>query len=108
MATAYKVLGQTVSQANTLTTLYAVPVARSAVCSTLAICNMGLIATFRVAIRPLGATIQDANYIAYNSTISPGDTIFLTLGITLGATDVISVYSSTSTVTFNLFGSEIF
>jgi hypothetical protein len=31
----------------------------------------------------------------------------LTLGITLAATDVITVYASTTTVSFNAFGSEI-
>jgi hypothetical protein len=31
----------------------------------------------------------------------------ITIGITLGATDVITVYASTADLSFNVFGSEI-
>lgn len=107
MATAYKVLGQSIPSAATLTTLYTVPAATSAVCSTLTICNQGLTTTVRVAIRPAGAAIANSQYIVYDNLVNSNDTMFLTLGISLATTDVVSVYAGTANVSFNLFGSEI-
>jgi hypothetical protein len=108
MATAYKVLGQVEPSANTLTTAYTVPSSTQAVISTIAVCNLGSgPTTYRIAVRPDGETIADKHYIAYDSAIAPQDTIALTIGITLGDTDVVSVESFSGTVSFNLFGSEI-
>lgn len=107
MATTYKVLGQSNPAAITVTTLYTSPSVTSAVCSTLVIANLGLSTTFRVAIRPAGATLANQHYIAYDTPVNQYDTMFLTLGITLATTDVVSVYAGTATVAFSLFGSEI-
>jgi len=108
MAITYKVLGQSNPTANTNTTLYTVPAATSAVCSTLVICNQAAsAATFRVAIRPAGATIATQHYTSYDTNLNANDSITLTIGITLATTDVITVRASTTTVSFSLFGSEI-
>lgn len=107
MANVYKVLGQVNPAATTATTLYTVPSATSAVCSTLSICNIGASTTYRVAIRPAGATLADIHYIVYDAAIEQYNTTLLTLGITLATTDVVTVYAGTATVVFNLFGSEI-
>lgn len=107
MATTYKVLGQVVPAATTNTTLYTVPSATSAVCSTLSICNLGVSTTYRVAIRPAGATLTNQHYIVYDGAINSTDSVLLTLGITLAATDVVTVYAGTANVSFNLFGSEV-
>ena len=107
MATAYKVLGQSAPAATTNTTLYTVPSATSAVVSTLSICNRGVSTTFRVAVRPSGATLANQHYIVYDNYVNAGDTIFLTLGITLATTDVVTVYAGTADTSFSLFGSEI-
>lgn len=107
MTTTYKTLGQVAPAATTATTLYTVPADTSAVCSTIVICNLGASTTYRVAIRPAGATLADIHYIVYESTIDQYNSSFLTIGITLATTDVVTVYSGTANVTFNLFGSEI-
>ncbi len=107
MPNLYKVLGQSNPAAATLTTLYTVPTATSAVCSTLAICNQGVSTLYRVAIRPAGALISAAHYIVFDAAVASLDTVFLTLGTTLAATDVISVQAGTTTVSFNLSGTEI-
>ena len=107
MATTYKVLGQSNPSATANTTLYTVPAATSAVISTLSISNLGLSTTFRTAIRPAGATLANQHYIVYDSTINSGYSVYLTLGITLATTDVVTVYAGTSNVAFGLFGSEI-
>ena len=108
MATTYKVLGQQNPAATTLTTLYTVPSSTSAVVSTLMICNQATAtATFRIAIRPAGANLDLKHYLSYDTTIPANDSIALTLGLTLATTDVVSVYASTTTLSFSLFGSEI-
>jgi hypothetical protein len=107
MPSAYKVLGQSSPAATTLTSLYTVPAATQAVVSTLSICNYGVSTTVRVAVRPAGASIVNQHYIVYEAAVNANETLFLTLGITLATTDVVSVYSGTATVTFNLFGSEL-
>ena len=107
MATVYKVLGQSNPAATTVTTLYTVPSATSTVCSTLSICNQGVSTTVNVAVRPAGAALVAQHYIVNTLTVNQYDTLFLTLGVTLATTDVVSVYAGTATVSFGLFGSEI-
>jgi glucose-6-phosphate dehydrogenase assembly protein OpcA len=104
---AKKVLGQVIPSATTATTLYTVPSAKSAVISTLTICNQAATsATFRVAVRPAGATLATLHYVAYDVTVGASDTTALTLGITLATTDVVTVYASTATVSFHAYGDE--
>lgn len=107
MATVYKVLGQVKPNAATNTTIYTAPSATSAVVSTLAVTNLGVSTTFRIAVRPSGATLADQHYIVYDSTLNAGSSVYLTLGISLAATDVVTVYAGTENVAFNLFGSEV-
>lgn len=107
MATVYKVLGQSAPSATTATTLYTVPGATSAICSTLAICNRGVSTNFRVAVRPAGDTLANEHYIVYDNYVEQGDSVFLTLGLSLAATDVVTVYAGTANTSFSLFGSEI-
>ena len=107
MATVYKVLGQSAPSAATDTSLYTVPSATSAVVSTLSVCNRGVSTTFRVAVRPAGASIANQHYIVYENVVNAGDAVFLTLGITLAATDVVTVRAGTADMSFSLFGSEL-
>jgi hypothetical protein len=108
MATIYKVLGQSAPSATTNTTLYTVPAATSAVISTLVVTNRAATAaTYRIAIRPGGAAVANQHYIAFDVALAGSDATTLTLGITLAATDVVTVYASTANTSFNLFGSEI-
>jgi glucose-6-phosphate dehydrogenase assembly protein OpcA len=108
MATTYKVLGQSAPSATTATTLYTVPSATQTVVSTIAVCNRAATdATYRIAIRVAGSALSNEEYIAYDSTVAANDSTMLTIGITLGATDVITVYASTANLSFNAFGSEI-
>jgi hypothetical protein len=107
MTTTYKVLGQVNPTASTLTTLYTVPANVQTICSTIVICNQGVSALCRIAIRPAGASIDVKQYIVYNLVVNQYDSSFLTLGITLNTTDVVSVYADTAYVSFSLFGSEL-
>jgi glucose-6-phosphate dehydrogenase assembly protein OpcA len=108
MPTVYKVLAQSAPSATTNTNLYTVPAATSAVVSTVVIANRATTAsTYRIAVRPAGATIANQHYIAFDVPVGASDSTTLTIGITLAATDVITVYASTANLTFSIFGSEI-
>lgn len=108
MATTYKVLGQSNPAATTATTLYTVPASTQAVVSTIVIANLAATsATFRIACRVAGAALANSQYIAYDVSVGANDSTALTLGVTLGAADVITVYASTANLTFTAFGSEI-
>lgn len=108
MATTYKVLGQSNPAATTATTLYTVPSATQTVVSTISICNQAsTAATYRIAVRPAGATLAAQHYIVYGATVPASDSTMITVGLTLATTDVITVYASTATLSFSAFGSEI-
>ena len=108
MPQAHKVLGQSNPSATTLTTLYTVPVSTQAICSTITVCNTASSAmTYRIAVRPAGASIANQHYLAYDAALPANDTATLTLGVTLAATDVISVYAASANVAFSAFGVEI-
>ena len=107
MATNYKVLGQSAPAATTNTDLYTCATANGAVGSTLAICNRGATTTARVAIRPAGAAISNQHYICYDVSVAAADTLFLTIGVALANTDVVTVYANTANTSFSLFGSEL-
>jgi ATP-dependent protease ClpP protease subunit len=108
MANAYKILGQVGDGSSNDVTLYTVPASTETIISSIIICNRENSAnTFRLAIKSDGGTIADEDYIAFDSNIQANDTITLTLGITLDASDVISVGASDSNVSFSVFGTEI-
>jgi hypothetical protein len=107
MATTYKVLGQSNPTAASDSTLYTVPASTETVVSTITVANLGSTGTFRVAVRPAGATIANQHYVVYDAILNANDSITLTLGITLEATDVITVRASNTSFAFQAFGSEI-
>ncbi len=101
-------MGQSNPSATTATTLYTVPSATQTVVSTVTICNQAATAaTYRIAVRVAGAALSASQYVAYDVSLPANASDTLTLGITLNATDVITVYASTATMSFAAFGSEI-
>lgn len=109
MPNTYKVLGQSVPANTNATDVYTVPSATSTVVSTIVVANITATNyTYRIAVRPAGAAIANQHYIAYDVTCAANDSVTLTLGITLAATDVITIRSSNATsLVFNVFGCEI-
>jgi len=106
--TTYKVLAQSAPAATTNTDVYTVPAGTQAVVSTMVICNRAATAaSYRIAVRPAGAAIANQHYIAYDVVVAASDSTTLTLGITLGATDIITVYMSTANQSVSVFGSQI-
>ena len=109
MATTYKVLGQSAPTAATATSLYTVPSATEAIISTINIVNThaSTADVIRIAVRPNGATLANEHYIVYGVSLAAGSTFTYTGGITVDATDVITIFSTNGTSSFNAFGSEI-
>jgi len=48
-----------------------------------------------------------SHYIIYDATVAANDSTIMTIGLTLGATDIVTVYASATTMSFSLYGSEI-
>lgn len=108
MATTYKALGQVAPSATTATTLYTCPSATQTVVSTITVCNQaGTSGTYRIAVRPNAATLAQEHYVVYDATIAANTTAAYTLGLTIDASDVITVYASSGNFSFNAYGSEI-
>ncbi len=108
MAYSYKVLGQSAPSATTNTDVYTVGSGKQAIVSTITVANRSASPrSYRIAIRPAGATIANQHYLAYDIAIAANDTTALTLGITLTATDVVTVYASSADLSFGVYGSEI-
>jgi hypothetical protein len=108
MANVYKILGQSADASANDVTLYTVPASTETIVSSIIICNREAAAnTFRLAIKADGGAVANEDYIAYDTNISANDSITLTLGITLDASDVISAGASDANVSFSVFGTEI-
>lgn len=109
MATNYLVLGQSAPSASTNTTLYTVPSSTQAVVSTIFVCNRNAVAAakFRIAVRPDGASIANQHYLFYDNEVAAKGTVAITTGITLGDTDVVTVWGDSASLSFAAFGSEV-
>lgn len=108
MSYTYKVLGQNAPSATTNTNIYTVGTGKQAIISTLLIANRsGSGASYRIAVRPNGTTLNNSHYIAYDVAIAANDSTALTLGLTLGSGDVVTVYASSANLSFGVFGTEI-
>lgn len=107
MAQTYKVLAQSAPGATTLTDVYTVPGATSAVISSIVVANRSASArTFRLSVAIAGAADTPAQYLAYDMTVPANDSVFIQLGVTLAATDKIRAYVSAADVSINVFGVE--
>ena len=109
MPTTYKVLGQSAPAAATATSLYTVPAATQTIISTINVVNThaSTADVIRIAVRPDGATLANQHYVVYGLSLSAGATFTYTGGITIDATDVVTIYSTNGTSSFTAFGSEI-
>jgi hypothetical protein len=110
MATTFKILGQAMPTANTNLDIYTVPAGNNTIISTINVCNTTASnVSFRVFARIAGAAGNTTSQaIVYDAALPAQDALGLTLGMTLGATDKVTVFSYQGNVTFTIFGSEIY
>jgi len=75
------------------------------------ICNRATVnVSYNIAIQPGGASLGNQHYIAFNSLVPANDSIALTIGMALAATDNIAVQANTTGInnlSFTIFGTEI-
>jgi len=109
MATAYQILGQSAPANTSNADLITVGTGKSQIISTLVVANTTATdATCRVFARIAGAAAAASNAIIYDVTVPGAGIQAFTLGITLTATDVLTIRSGTSNaLTFTAFGTEI-
>ena len=107
MADTLLVLGQVNPLAATLTDGYTVPALTETIVSTITVANRSAVATeFRISVAIAGAADSVEQYIAFNVPIAGNEAKSFTLGVTLATTDVIRVFATLATLSFNIFGVE--
>lgn len=107
MATAYKSL-QANPSAATLTDIYTVPSATTAIVANVTVCNRSAVPTsFRIALRKAGASIDDAHYRGKDTEILGNDIFVYNGPINMETTDVLSVYATLATLSFGIDYAEM-
>jgi len=107
MADNAKLLGQKNPLAATLTDLYPVPALTGTVVSSIVVANRSATATsFRISVADAGAVDSLEQYLYYDIAIPGNETFVATIGATLETTDIIRVYATLATLSFNAFGIE--
>lgn len=107
MATTFKILGQT-APSNTTTALISAQTGYQVVVSSITVANRntsGVTDYFYIRVAAGNAAVDNKQYVAYKVAIAAGATATLTLGMTLGPTDVVYAYSDSNNCSFNAFGS---
>jgi hypothetical protein len=108
MADTTKVLAQVKPSATTLTDAYTVPGTTQTAISSIVVTNQSAVATsFRISVAVAGAADTAKQYLYYDVVINGNDSFVATIGITLATTDVIRVYNTLATLSFNIFGLEV-
>jgi hypothetical protein len=109
MAIKYKVLGQVVPSAiNTWTQIYPCPTGKEAICSSLTVANLSTDdILYRVRVRVAGEAAANKQTIVYDTAAASGVSQALQLSMTLSAGDLVEVYAASTSIAFNLFGSEL-
>ena len=78
MATAYKILGQTLPTANTLSNVYVVPTSTSTIVSTITVTNQDTAnANVDIIVRPVNEALAAKHYLLKNVQIPRADTLIL-------------------------------
>lgn len=107
MALTIKTPSQLKPAAATLSDLYTVPAATTAVVSTINVCNQSAtVDTVRISVAVGGAADDPKQYELYDVPVDGNNALPITCGWTLAATDVVRVRSANGTCSFNLFKAE--
>lgn len=109
MATAYKYAQvQGTASTGTYSTLYTTPAATEAVISSIVITNQASSSvTVRIGMDTTAGTPGASEWLVYDAVVAGNDTVALTLGVTMPASQYIRVSSSANTCNFSAFLSEI-
>lgn len=101
-----RIFGQTKPAAGVSTVLYTV-VSNTRAQVTLFVCNQDAnVEFFRIALVPVGSSLIDARYIAWDSPLT-GNGVFSVSGIGLNAGDSIHVQSTNGDLSFTATGIQL-
>lgn len=104
MADNFGIIAQSAPSAATLTDMFT---GTTQTVATLIACNRSATPTkFRVSLAPAGAADSVEQYLFYDCDITANQTLELPK-ICFGATDVVRVYATLATLSFNLTGDQI-
>lgn len=109
MSTTYKILGQVEPSDTSNADLYVVPNSKSTVVSTVVMTNTSSSNVFcRLFARKDGEAASTGNALIYDGTVQANDFKAMTMGITLGEGDILTVRTDVAgSMTFQAFGSEV-
>ena len=109
MAFGYKILGQAAPADTNNADLYTVPASTESIISTIAVANVTATeATYRIYVRQAGAAAANNNALVLDASVGANSTTVIGIGITLAATDVVTVKSSVAdALTFHAYGTEV-
>jgi hypothetical protein len=112
--TTYKILGQTLPSANTLSNVYVVPTSTSTIVNTITITNQDTAnANVDIIVRPVNEALAAKHYLLKGVTIPRADTLIISPGLTLNASVILAVNNAVvagetfANVSFNAFGVEL-
>ncbi len=92
----------------TYATLYNTAVGTTAVISTISICNRSTAnKQYRIGLMGSAGTPGTAEFIAFDATVAPNDTSFITVGITMRGNQFLRVSSTDTNVTFGAYIAEV-
>lgn len=97
-------LGQLKPAPSVLSAAYIVPAGRRAIVRVI-VCNQALQTGVRVSVGPRGAADSPEQYMAYDEIVNQNDTV-ASVPIALNELDVVRVYSTSGSVSFNISGIE--
>lgn len=104
----FKILAQANPASATYTDILTAAASAQYLISTVTIANLATAeGSYRIAIRENGAATENKHFIAYDAAVPANDSIALTLGLTINDADVMTVYASSASIAFGVFGSEI-
>ena len=108
MAETIKVLAQSAPAATTLTDVYTVPASTVSVVSSIVVCNRGSAKReVRLSVAVAGASDSVEQYLAWDTPVVVGDPLVFTLGLTMGAADVLRAYVDAADISVSVFGTEV-
>ena len=91
MPNAYKILGQILPNANTLTNVYVTGASASAIINTITLCNQQTAnASIDLIVRPINEALAAKHYLLSGITILQADTLIFSPGITMNANCILA------------------
>ena len=108
MPNAYKILGQILPNANTLTNVYVTGASASAIVSALTITNLtDSNSSYSLVVRPINQTLGDNHYIIRGGVLPGREQITISSAATMNSSVILAANTNGTNVSFQAYGAEI-